>query len=108
MEYNSRSLTSDPSGGEFAGQELYWQGFVRGPGVVVDDPVPDLSSAGQESSIYRTSMGQSIQRRTSDRYAYIVPSILKSVKGRPLFRSRPPIVVGEEQVLPVDASDELA
>jgi hypothetical protein len=52
MQNNSRSEALNPSAGEPIGQVSNSQGEVRGVGVVVEEPVPDLLSAGAERIIW--------------------------------------------------------
>ena len=53
---HSRSVVSEPSAGEPAAHVLNSQAVDKGVGVVVDEPDPDLFSAGAERIIYRLSV----------------------------------------------------
>ena len=52
---NIRLVLLEPSAGEPVGQESNSHGWVRGVGVAVDEPVPDLSCVGADSMTYNTN-----------------------------------------------------
>ena len=63
---NIRSLALNPSGGEPTGQVSYSQGMVRTVGVAVDEPVPDMFSAGHDNTtciLKRLTMVQASDRQ---------------------------------------------
>ncbi len=57
---HSRLDAWKPSAGLPTGQVLYSQGVVNTFGVVVEEPVPDLFTAGHDKMGYITNIGKSV------------------------------------------------
>jgi hypothetical protein len=85
------------------GQVLNSQEEVRGDGVVVEDPVPDLLTAGADKT---TLSRREKPLLLKDELPYVVLGALQGVILRTNQRNSPPVVIGQDYIGSKDGLSE--